>query len=204
MPHKIVAWPTLKRLPLVNPLQEDAFVIMPHRQNTTMKRSRYTLILALAAIVLSECNAQLVEPCPSNGALSGYTSISAMNSDMATELQRISGGGTPEDEYIYTLCPRLVFDATIEPLRPVLSGIVFQCGVLGSSTDSCTIDGGSEQIRVEDSGVASYQIEDISFKGLTFQSFTNSANRTGASVNVLASDTTSINFTDVVWTVSKS
>lgn len=157
--------------------------------------------LTAAAILLSPCDAQ-TGPCPSNPVLTGYTSITALNNDIQTEIDRITQGGTPEEEYVYTLCPRHVFEVIgDEPLLPQLSGSVFQCGVSGLSTDNCVIRGGAEQVRVEDSTIATYPLQDVSFRGLTFESFTNTAEEDGASVNVFASETTTVRFVDVVWTV---
>lgn len=166
-------------------------------------RNQHALgVVALVALLLGRpCHAQM-EPCPSNGALTGYASIAALNNDIEAELARISGGGEPENEYVYMLCPRQEFDAALEPLRPLLSGSVFRCGVSGQSTDRCTIQGGSEQIRIEDSVISTFPLNDVSFVGLTFDGFTNNADNTGASVNVLASATTKVTFSDVVWQVS--
>lgn len=168
-----------------------------------MRDKQHAFVVALVAILLSPCTAQ-VAPCPSNPVITGYTSIAAMNNDMEAEFTRIQGGGAPQAEYIYTLCPRQEFDASAEPLRPLLSGIVFRCGVAGLSTDRCTITGGSEQIRVETSQLPTYPLSNVNFSGVTFTSFTNNAQNTGTSVNVLASDATSITFSDVAWTVSTS
>ena len=175
---------------------------MPQWEIAKMRVNRNHSVLALVAILVAQCNAQ-TEPCPSNAALTGYTSIAAINNDMDAEVARIAGGGAPQEDYIFTLCPRHVFDASAGPLRPSLSGALFQCGVAGMSSDSCVIRGGSEQIRVEDSTITTYPLSDIAFKGLTFESFTNNADNTGTSVNVLASDSTSITFSDVAWTVSE-
>jgi hypothetical protein len=169
----------------------------------TMGRKRDVLAVALAAMLLAPCLAQ-VEPCPSNRALSGYSSIAAINNDMETEFNRISGGGAPEAEYLFTLCPRQVFEAAPEPLRPLLSGAVFQCGAAGLSTDNCIFRGGAEQVRVEDSALASYPLQQIAFSGITFDAFENNAESTGASINVFASSTTAISFNDVHWEVSSS
>ena len=177
---------------------------------TTMRRRRdqrhpYALALTLAAILLNPC-CVVVEaqegPCPSNAILTGYASIAALNNDIQAEVNRVSQGGVPEEEYVFTLCPRQVFEVTTEPIRPQLSGAVFRCGVSGSSTDNCIIRGGSEQIRVEDSTIATYPLIDVTFRGLTFESFTSNAENNGTSVNVLASDITTVNFVDSIWTVS--
>ena len=178
---------------------------------TTMRRRRgqprdgyasWVLTTFLAAALLPHpCSAQ-VEPCPSNPVLSGYASIAALNNDIQAEVDRIAGGGAPEEEYVFTLCPRHVFEVTTEALLPRLSGSVFQCGVSGSSTDNCVFRGGSEQIRVEDSTIATYPLVSVLFRGLTFEGFAGNQEEGGASVNVLASETTTIRFVDVAWAVS--
>jgi len=176
--------------------------IMPQWEMVKMRDIRSPSLLALVAILVAQCNAQ-TEPCPTNRAITGYTSIAAINNDMDAEVARISGGGTPQEDYVFILCPRQEFDAAAGPLRPSLDGAVFQCGVSGVSSDRCVISGGSEQIRIEDSSIATYPLSDIAFNGLTFESFINNAESTGASVNVLASDSTTIAFSDVAWNVSK-
>lgn len=160
---------------------------------------RLTTLIAATQLLPPGVMAQ-VEPCPSNPVLSGYASIAALNNDISAEVDRIAGGGTPEEEYLFTLCPRHVFEVT-EPLLPRLSGATFQCGVSGASTDNCVLRGGSEQIRVEDSTIATYPIVNVLFRGLTFESFTNNEQETGTSVNVNASETTTVRFVDVAWTV---
>lgn len=167
-----------------------------------MRENRNAFVLAVAAFLLYPCADAQMEPCPSNRALTGYASIAAMNNDIDAEFNRIQNGGAPQEEYVYMFCPRQEYDASIEPLRPLLSGSVFRCGVTGLSTDTCTITGGSEQIRVEDSGLTTFPLSNVAFRGLTFNGFTNNADSSGTSVNVLASDATSIAFSDVVWTVS--
>ena len=167
-----------------------------------MRGIRSSSVLALVATLVAQCHAQ-TEPCPSNRAITGYTSIAAINNDVDAEVARIAGGGTPQEDYIFTFCPRQAFDATAGPLRPSLNGAVFECGVAGMSSDRCVISGGSEQIRIEDSTIATYPLSEIAFNGLTFESFTNNAENTGTSVNVLATDSTTVAFSDVAWSVSE-
>lgn len=174
----------------------DSASTIPQCAIATMKsRSQYALALWCLAVLWNESTAQEA-PCPSDGSVSGYASISAINNFMDAEFDRIAGGGAPEDEYKIRLCPQQVFDASVEPLRPVLSGVVFECGLSGLSADSCTFQGGSEQVVIEDSSLATYPLSQVTFQGVTFQSFT------GTSIDVSAGATTSIAFEDVVWTVS--
>ena len=161
-------------------------------------------IVAIAAslfLFVGPCAAQPVA-CPSDANLQGYTSISAINSEMNTELSRIAGGGTPEDSYLYILCPNTDFNAVAEPLIPVLSGASFTCGADGASSNNCKVIGGIEQVRIADSTVATYPLSQVSFSGITFEGFGNTDDATGTSVNGMAASTTTATFQDVLWRVS--
>jgi hypothetical protein len=164
--------------------------------------SRFILALLVAAAFQHFGTTAQPQTCPGDSTVTGFTSIGTINNFMDDELARISAGGDPEDEYIITLCPQQIFSAAAEPLRPVIDGVVFRCGAAGASSDSCTISGGSEQVLVEDPNSANYTINQVTFQGVTFASFTNNPGSTGASINVLASDATSLDLTDVIWTVS--
>lgn len=159
---------------------------------------------AFIALLAFSCKAvaQSSAPCPRDATVVGYSSITAINEDMQTELSRIGDGGDPEESYTFRLCPNMVFDASVEALRPVLSNAFFVCGGDGSRNNNCIILGGSEQIRIQDSTVASFPLERLSFMGLTFADFTGNDAATGTCISALANSQTTAVFLDVSFTVS--
>ena len=134
-------------------------------------------------------------------AQSCYTSIVDINSDMQIELARIAEGGTPEDSYTFELCANTIFDAT-EALNPVLNNAFFVCGPDGSSSNSCTITGGTTnpQVEIASSTVSGYPLVSVAFSGITFESFS----ETEGSIKGVAFFPTTATFSDSVWTVSTS
>jgi hypothetical protein len=134
-------------------------------------------------------------PCPGNSAISGYSSIADLNSAMTTDLNAIRGGAAPKPPYIFTICPNAVLNAK-EPLTPMLSGAEFVCGSDGALSNSCTILGGTNQVSIQDSTVPGYTLQNITFKGITFNVASNS------SIVGSASSATTANFIDCSWTVS--
>jgi hypothetical protein len=120
---------------------------------------------------------QTVIPCPSDANLTGYVNITDMNYDMMVELEQIRSGRAAQPPYVFLLCPATVFDATPQPLQPRLSGAVFTCGLEGDPAAQCRFTGGADQIRIEapENVPSEYRLETISFMGLTFTGFNNSA-----------------------------
>jgi hypothetical protein len=154
-------------------------------------------VVAQTGVTISAVN------CPNDPTdLMGYTSLAALNSDMQLELQRIANGGAPVPPYTFTLCPNQVFDATLVTLLPVLSDSTFVCGANGDPEDDCTLLGGEEQIRIEDSTVNGYLLENLAFVGLSFADFSNSDEMLGSSIAALASSTTTATFMNNRWSVS--
>jgi hypothetical protein len=133
-----------------------------------------------------------------------FDTLTAINGDMQMELARIRNGGTPEPSYTYNLCPDTFFDATMTTLEPVLDNTMFVCGENGSRLNGCVIIGGNEQIRIQDSSLDGYIIQQLNFIGITFAGFGTSDEMTGASISALASSTTVATFTDVAWQVRES
>jgi hypothetical protein len=123
---------------------------------------------------------------------------------MQLELQRISDGGTPAPPYTFTLCPNQVFDAALVTLQPVLSDAMFVCGANGDPEDDCTLLGGDEQVRIEDSTVDGYVLERVVFVGVSFADFSSSDEMLGSSIAALASSTTTATFMNSRWSVSFS
>ena len=122
---------------------------------------------------------QSIVPCPNSpgGNVSGYVTIEDMNKDMRQELDIIRMGNGDLAPYIFVLCPDTLFNVTTEPLLPLLSGAVFTCGLEGDPALNCLFVGGADQIVIENPAddVPNYNLESISFMGITFTSFTNAA-----------------------------
>lgn len=175
--------------------------------STTVQMKRRILTMkvptALVAGLLAigpMANAQ--STCSSDASVIGFSTIAALNTAMQAELSAIENGKSPEESYEFILCPETTFDATNGPLRPVLSGASFECGSNGSSENSCFMEGGSQQILIEDSTVPSYPIETLLFTGITFGGFDSNAFESGTSVYAAASSTTTATFQDCIWLVS--
>jgi hypothetical protein len=166
---------------------------------------------AIVAMAMIACPAvaQTTVNCPNLGPndpadLQGYVSLTALNSDMQLELMRISDGGAPAPPYTFTLCPNQVFDAALVTLQPVLSEATFVCGANGDPEDDCTLLGGEEQVRIEDSTVDGYPLETLIFVGISFADFSSSDVNLGTSIAALASSTTTATFMNSRWSVSFS
>lgn len=169
-----------------------------------MRRNRPLLSpFRTAGLLVSACS--LAQPwtsdaqttvCRQGSAEIGYTTIAAVNSDMQAELAKIQGGGLPQSQYTFNLCSQTEFDATAEPLRPVLSNSFFVCGSDGKSSNLCTFMGGQLQVEILDSTLPSYPLTDITMSGMTFAGFS------GVSIEASASLPTNLNLMDVVFTVS--
>ena len=142
-------------------------------------------------------------PCSSDSSVTGYSSISDLNTDMDVELARIEAGGTPASSYRFILCPDTVFDTSSTPLRPLLDGALFQCGENGSRDNQCTFEGGDVQILIEDSTTPGYPLRQVAFTGITFVDFKSNDEETGTSVAAEASARTTATFEDVSWSVSR-
>lgn len=125
-----------------------------------------------------------VEPCPNAAGVTGYSTLEAINVDMMAELEKIRAGGIPVEPYMFELCPNTVFDTTLLPLTPLLSGSVFSCGSAAAPGSACNFMGGATQILIEDPvDVTGYDLEMVSFVGITFLGFTGSAISGGAGAN---------------------
>ena len=136
------------------------------------------------------------EVCPNDAALTGYTSISNLNDDMAAELERIQGGGErPDGAYDLLLCPGENFDATTDgPIRPILDQVNIACGGSSSADPVCAVSGGNQQLVIETSTVNGYTIESVSIGGVTFQGTTDAVSAT-----LTASASTVFTCTSCIW-----
>lgn len=166
-----------------------------------MREALYGLFSFTA--ILTQVNAQSAAPCPNDSSVIGYSSIEDLNNDMEEELQRIQQGGSPADEYTFRLCPDTVFSTTTAPLRPILNNANFVCGEDGDRSNSCTIIGGSEQIRFEDSTIEGYDLSSMSFMGLSFADFEGNNDLTGTSIGAYATSRLTATFTNVAFTVRR-
>jgi hypothetical protein len=168
---------------------------------------RRALILAFIGTLLQTCSvaqnttagvfSMSTVACPGDSTIRGYTTIAAMNRDMRTELNAIRGGASSREPYIFVLCPNTMFDASDETLRPLLSGSVFTCGTTGNPNLNCDISGGSNQVVIDNPvNVTGYRLSMVSFVGVTFTGFENSA------ISGNASDTTTVDLTKSNFEVS--
>ena len=139
--------------------------------------------------------------CPgTDPAITGYTSIESINSDMETERIRIEGGGTPQELYNLILCPETTFDTSQGPLQPALDQLTISCGGSGGGGEvgnNCILSGGPTNILLADpsSPIDGYEIDVLNFVGLTFTAFTDWSIDVTASLS--SSGTTT--FTDCLW-----
>lgn len=136
------------------------------------------------------------EACPGDASLTGYTSIPNLNDDMSAELQRIQDGGDPpEGGYNLVLCPGGNFDAAGgNSIKPVLDQVSITCGGPDSTDPLCVINGGGEQLLIQDSTVDGYTVSSVTVTGLTFSGFTGVTSAT-----LSASEPTLFTCIDCIW-----
>jgi hypothetical protein len=141
----------------------------------------WIVVAALLQTVAAQNNnfVQNLVPCGSNTTASrnftGYVTIEAMNVDMQSELDQIRNGRPSQEPYIFVLCPDIVFDLSIEPLRPLLSGSVFTCGLMGNVSLGCEFRGGTDQIIIDaTTNITNYNLLSVNLIGITHTAFTNS------------------------------
>lgn len=130
--------------------------------------------------------------------------IAELNSVMRTEFIRIQNGAPAADMYTYNLCANTFFNAESEALEPLLNNAVFVCGDDGSVRNLCVIVGGSTQVRIQDSPITGYFLQQLTFMGLTFSGFESNSSGSGTSIAALASTTTTATFVDCQWKVRKN
>jgi hypothetical protein len=164
---------------------------MRARMKEILRRARESLLIACILIIVPPVVSQT--PC--------FDTIGALNSAMQTELVRIQSGATPEVAYMYNLCTDTFFDAETAILMPVLNNAMFICGNDGSRLGRCVINGGSQQVRILDSTLDSYPLQELSFMGITFSSFKSNTAQSGMSIAAFASSSTMATFTDCSWEV---
>jgi hypothetical protein len=119
---------------------------------------------------------------------------------METERARIEGGGQPLAQYNLNLCsdPNAVYEAGRgNEIRPILNNLNIYCGGPDATDAVCIINGGQIQVSINDSTLASYPIENILLRGMTFTNFL------GRSVEMNALQPTTITFEDSTWQVSE-
>jgi hypothetical protein len=162
------------------------------RMKEVLRHTQKSLLITCILIIVSP-PVRSQTPC--------FDTIGALNTAMQTELARIQNGATPQAAYMYNLCTNTFFDATTAILVPVLNNAMFICGNDGDRLGRCVFLGGSEQVRIEDSTVDSYPLQELSFFGITFSSFETNTVRTGLSIAAFASTTTTATFTDCSWEV---
>ena len=125
-----------------------------------------------------------IEACPNAPGVMGYSTLEALNVDMTAELAKIQAGEPAQAPYMFELCPNTIYDTSITPLIPLLSGSVFSCGSVAVPGTSCDLMGGQSQVLIEDPvGIPGYELEMVSFVGISFLGFTGSAISGGAGSN---------------------
>lgn len=129
----------------------------------------------------------------------GYDTIKTLNDDMLAEETRIRNGATPNEPYIFILCPQTVFVTATDTLMPLLNNAILRCGPNGDS-GSCLFFGGSQQILITDSTVPGYSITNLSFEGITFTQFDGNAG-SGVSVDIRSTGPTEVDLINPIWTV---
>jgi hypothetical protein len=130
-----------------------------------------------------------------------FATIGALNNVMQTELIRIQNGAAPKDTYTFNLCNNTFLDAKSAILEPVLSNAFFVCGDDGQRQNNCVITGGTEQVRISESTVIGYPLQQLTFMGITFTSFQSNNGMTGTSITAAASSAATALFTDCSWSV---
>lgn len=165
---------------------------MARRMGPLQPRGGETSLRFLAGIVaaasMHRINAQgfgtSVEPCPNAPDVTGYSTVDALNSDMMAELEKIRAGGPPVEPYMFELCPNTIFNTSATPLIPLLSGSVFSCGSAAAPGTGCDITGGDTQVLIDDpADVPGYDLQMVSFVGISFMGFTGAAIGGGAGSN---------------------
>lgn len=170
--------------------------------------NRLLLQAAVSSIVTlllssSICHAQTFTrqvECPNDASVTGYTSLEDLNDDMAGERDRIAGGGTPSPEYNFNLCsdPDINYDARRgNEINIVLDNTNIFCGGPGVAIPSCVVSGGQLQVRIENSDVEGFPINNVFVRGITFEDFR------GRSIAFLANAPTVANFEDCIWQVGR-
>jgi len=125
-----------------------------------------------------------VAACPNAPGVVGYGTLDALNVDMTAELEKIQAGEPAQEPYMFELCPNTVFDTSVAPLVPLLSGSVFSCGSAAVPGTSCDFMGGQTQVLIEDPiDVPGYELDMVSIVGISFLGFTGSAISGGAGSN---------------------
>lgn len=153
-------------------------------------------VLSLSSLVV--CVSAEPEPCEIGSNEVGYASIAALNADMVAEFTKIvDDGQDPQDTYTFNLCSDTEFDATDEPIRPILDNSFIVCGADGSSSNGCQVTGGLTQVEMlVPSTDSQYEVSAVTIMGIQFEDFKNE------SISAYAAAPATLNFRDVQWTVS--
>ena len=162
------------------------------KSSKVIRTSAATLVVLGISLATYDVIAQ-TGPC--------FTTLGAINSEMQTELARIQNGASPQESYVYNMCANTFFDATSEPLQPVLNNAMFVCGDNGSRSNRCVVVGGSQQVMIMDSFVSGYPMQEVHFLGITFSGFETNNQMEGTSIAAFASSATMATFSECTWQV---
>ena len=127
-------------------------------------------------------------PCPEDPNQIGYKTITDINVDQRTELERIANGGEPLASYVFPFCNTFKFLIEVEILEVLLDNVIFVCGYNGLNSEVCVLEGGSNQVSI-----AAGQVTNVVFQGLSFHDFT------GNSIQAYGTSSSTATFNDVVW-----
>lgn len=169
----------------------------------TVMQQRQGVIRTLVVLLffcLTTTTAQRTNPCPSDPATSGYTTISDINLDLQDAADLVLSGDIPPIlPLLYPICPdsALIFEPDDVPIQPRLDAS-FTCGIDGAA-NNCQIQGGTTQFLLRgDTAFPDLGLSNVTMRGIIFSAFTE------ASIAVFGSAEIDV---DVVleecsWTVS--
>uniref|UniRef100_A0A7S4NFE4 Uncharacterized protein n=1 Tax=Odontella aurita TaxID=265563 RepID=A0A7S4NFE4_9STRA len=117
------------------------------------------------------------ESCPEDSSVEGYRNTTTLTNDMFLMSQDVADGEAEhKDEYVFTLCPRTVFDLGTDlnnendqketPIIPFFDNTTFLCGKDGSIENQCLLKGGFYQVIFDDDF---WWLNNVTFSGVTFQ-----------------------------------
>ena len=147
-----------------------------------------TLSVAQQKYFPSELETSRAVPCPSDPNQVGYKTITDINVDQRTELERIAAGGIPLASYVFPFCHTFKYLIEDGVLEVLLDNVIFPCGYNGLNSERCELEGGINQVNIP-----AGQATNVVFEGLTFQAFT------GNSVQAYGTSASKATFNDVVW-----
>lgn len=161
---------------------------------------RTLVVLLFFCLTATTTTAQRTNPCPSDPATSGYTTISDINLDLQDAADLVLSGDTPPIlPLLYPICPgsALIFEPDDVPIQPRLDAS-FTCGIDGEA-NNCQIQGGTTQFLLRgDTAFPDLGLSNVTMRGIIFSAFTE------ASIAVFGSAEIDVDLVleECSWTVS--